>query len=241
MTSQTQTPTMSDLDDALHEYIVTRHGKEDVVQRKVLSMAQEAGLPAIQVSPSLGRLLSLLVHASGARRILEIGTLGGYSAIWMGRALPSGGTLLSLEVSEEHAEVARRAVAEAGLSHTIEIRVGPALDTLRTLSPIQRFDLVFIDANKDQYPEYLEWAIRLVRPGGMILADNVLRNGAVLQDPAPDTDAHAVQRFNDLVAQDPRLETTIIPTRNGSGVRDGLSVSWVRDESRQADAQFSRE
>jgi predicted O-methyltransferase YrrM len=159
----------------------------------------------------------------------------------MGRALPIGGTLLSLEVSPRHAEVARRAVAEAGLGDTIEIRVGPALETLQTLSPIQRFDLVFIDANKDQYPEYLEWALRLVRPGGMILADNVLRNGAVLENPAPNSDAAAIQRFNDLVAQNPRLETTIILTRNGVGRRDGISVSWVRDESLHTDMRFSME
>jgi predicted O-methyltransferase YrrM len=241
MIMDTQTPSVADLDDALHEYILTTHCKEDDLQRQVLTMAQEADLPAIQVSPPLGRLLSMLVHISGARSILEIGTLGGYSAIWMGRALPVGGRLLSLEISPEHAEVARRAVQEAGLAGTVEIRVGPALDTLRTLSPVQRFDMVFIDANKDQYPEYLEWALRLVRPGGMIIADNVLRNGAVLQDPAPDADALAIQRFNELVSKNPRLESTIILTRSGRSSRDGLSVSWVRDESLNVVTQFTRE
>jgi predicted O-methyltransferase YrrM len=183
----------------------------------------------------------MLVHISGARSILEIGTLGGYSAIWMGRALPVGGRLLSLEISPEHAAVARRAVEEAGLAGTVEIRVGPALDTLRTLSPVQRFDMVFIDANKDQYPEYLEWALGLVRPGGMIIADNVLRNGAVLQDPAPDADVRAIQRFNELVSKNPRLESTIILTRSGRSSRDGISVSWVRDESLNAVTPFTRE
>lgn len=240
MTVDAQTPTPAELDDALYNYIVERHGKEDDVQRQIIQEAREEGLPAIHVSPTLGRLLSMLVHISGARRILEIGALAGYSAVWLGRALPPGGTLLSLEVSSKHASVARHSVVQAGLADKVEIRVGPALESLRALNPQQRFDLAFLDANKDQYPEYLEWAIRLVRPGGLIVADNVLRNGAVLGSPAPDEDARAVQRYNDLVAHDPRLESTILLTRNGTGIRDGLSIAWVRDTAASS-AQFSME
>ncbi len=239
-TEDAANPSHRGLDDDLLAYINARYAPEDDLQREVLRAAREAGLPSIQVSPALGRLLSLLVHISGARRVLEIGTLAGYSAIWLARALPAGGSLLSLEVEPAHANVARRMIARAGLADRVEIRLGPALESLPALADGVPFDLVFIDANKDQYPAYLDWALRLVRPGGLIVADNVLRNGAVLQADAPDEDLRAVQTYNDRVAQDPRLEALILFTRNAGGNLDGVSIAQVRDLGAQ-ESEFYNE
>lgn len=212
----------------LLDYIAGRYAREDSVQQELRRAALEQGLPPIHVSPTLGRILSLLVGISGARRILEIGTLAGNSAIWMARALPAGGTLLSLEREEKHAALARGFIEKAGLADRVTIRVGPALDSLAALTQEPSFDLVFIDANKDDYPAYLEWALRLTRPGSLILADNVIRNGAVLETDPTDADVRAVQRYNDLVAHDPRLEAVILFTRNAGDNLDGISVARVR-------------
>jgi predicted O-methyltransferase YrrM len=223
------------------DYINARYASEDEVLRDLLEAARMEGLPSIQVSPSLGKFLALLVRISGARRILEIGTLAGYSAIWLGRALPENGTLITLEIDPRHAAVAQRFIARAALDEKIEVRLGPALQTLEYLAGGLPFDMVFIDANKESYPAYLDWALRLVRPGGLIVADNVLRDGAVLDTTTADAAVQAIQTYNDRVSRDPRLDGVIMVTRNGGGHRDGVSVAWVRDDVDPSDDLYHRE
>ena len=212
-------------DDRIDAYIRALFIPDDDALRDATSSMQAAGLPTIQVPAPLGRLLGILVRAVGARRVLEVGTLGGYSAIWMGRALPADGRLISLEVNSHHAEVARANLARAGVAERVEVRVGPALDLLPEVTTEAPFDLAFIDADKVSYPTYLEWAVRLVRPGGLIVADNVLRGGAVI-DPSPaDEDARAIHEFNRRAAAHPRLDAIILPNRGG---RDGILIAAVR-------------
>lgn len=212
----------------LSQYIEGRYAEEDEVLASVLAETRREGLPAIQIRPSLGKLLALLVRISGASRVLEIGTLAGYSAVWLGRALPETGRLYTLEVSERHAAIARRTIARAGLAERIHVLLGHALDTLAGLPADQPFDMVFIDADKPSYPAYLDHALRLTRPGGLIIADNVIRGGAVLEPVATGSDVRAVQEYNDRVAHDARLEGTILLTRSGSFDLDGLSLARVR-------------
>jgi len=200
---------------------------DDPALRDALASMDDAGLPTIQVPAALGRLLGILVQAVGARRVLEIGTLGGYSAIWMARALPADGRLVSLEAEPRHAEVARANLARAGLDGRAEVRLGPALETLPDLAGDAPFDLAFIDADKTSYPAYLDWALRLVRPGGVIVADNVLRDGAVADPDNADESARAVDRFNRAAASDARLDAIVLPNRGG---HDGILVAVVRGE-----------
>ena len=194
--------------------------EDDILQRTRAEM-QAAGLRPINVSPIGGRLLQLLTLMIGARRILEIGTLGGYSAIWLARALPPGGKLISLEIDEHHAAVARRNLAAAGLAGVVEVRVGPALAALQVMEQAGEapFDLVFIDADKDGYVAYLEKAVALTRDGGLILADNTLRPDML--DPAGDGGA---KRYNAAVAAHPALTSTIVPVLRREGL-DGLTIS----------------
>lgn len=204
-------------------------GEDDVLTGAVAS-SDRAGLPPIQVSAAQGKLLYLLAKVQGARRVLEIGTLGGYSAIWMARALPEDGHLVSLEASARHAEVAGANVARAGLVGMVEIRVGLASESLPTLaseSP-EPFDMVFIDADKAGYPAYLEWALRLTRPGSLIIADNVVRGGAVADALSRDTNVQGVREYLEAVAADPRLEGTVMQTVGVKGY-DGLSIARVLD------------
>jgi predicted O-methyltransferase YrrM len=193
-----------------------------------LQRAASAGLRSIQVSPEIGRLLGILVQATGARRVLEIGTLGGYSAIHLARALPPDGQLISLEIDDRHAQVARENLAYAGLVDRAEVRVGAALDLLPTLTADAPFDLAFIDANKDAYPAYLDWCIRLVRPGGMIIVDNVLSRRGVMPSVAEDAEGRAIAAMNEAAAHDPRLNAIIVPARDG---RDGLLLAVVQAEA----------
>jgi predicted O-methyltransferase YrrM len=193
-----------------------------------LQRAAAAGLRSIQVSPEIGRLLGILVQATGARRVLEIGTLGGYSAIHLARALPADGQLISLEIDDRHAQVARENLAYAGLADRAEVRVGAALDLLPTLTADAPFDLAFIDANKDAYPAYLDWCIRLVRPGGMIIVDNVLSRRGVMPSVAEDAEGRAIAAMNEAAAHDPRLNAIIVPARDG---RDGLLLAVVQAEA----------
>jgi predicted O-methyltransferase YrrM len=190
-----------------------------------LRRSGEAGLPEIQVHRAEGRLLQMLAEISGARRILEIGLLGGYSTIHLARALPDGGSLVSLELEERHAEVARENLAAAGLANRVEVRVGPAQESLAAMVEGGEgpFDLVFIDADKEGYPAYLEWALRLSRPGTMILADNVIRGGSVIEP--QDATNRAVAEFNKRLADDPRLSATVIPFLRHRV--DGLAVARV--------------
>jgi predicted O-methyltransferase YrrM len=211
----------------LYEYVEALYAQNDDVLEALLAEAQREGLPSIQVRPAVGKLLAVLVKLSGAIRVLEIGTLAGYSAIWLGRALPARGSLTSLEVSDLHAAVARRGIARAGLTGRVEVIVGPALDTLRMLPEDQPFDMVFIDADKGSYPLYLDHALRLTRAGGLIVADNVLRDGAVLDGTAADGTIRAIREYNERVAHNPRLEATIVLTQSGSSDLDGLSIARV--------------
>ncbi|MGH7666887.1 MAG: O-methyltransferase [Candidatus Dormibacteria bacterium] len=193
-----------------------------------LAASEEAGLPAIQVSPTQGKLLHLLVRAQGARRVLELGTLGGYSAIWMASALPEEGRLISLEAEPRHAEVARANLQRAGLEAKVDVRVGPALESLpRLLSEAAGpFDLIFIDADKTGYPDYLRWAHRLSREGSLIIADNVVRAGVIAEPPDGDAAAIAVRRFLEEVGRTQGLSATAIQTVGSKGY-DGFCLALV--------------
>jgi predicted O-methyltransferase YrrM len=187
-----------------------------------------AGLPQHNVSPPQGKLLHLLVKLQGARRILEIGTLGGYSTIWLARALPADGCLVTLEANPAYAAVAQTNIARAGLSHIVNIRVGNALDTLPRLAQEGHapFDFIFIDADKPNNPTYLEWALRLARPGTVIIGDNVVRNGAVADSTSSDPNVVGVRQFIELMAAHPRLSATAIQTVGSKGC-DGFSFAIV--------------
>ncbi len=184
--------------------------------------SDDAGLPSIAVSAPQGKFLGVLARAMGARRILEIGTLGGYSTTWLARALAPGGRLVTLEYSPGHAEVARASLARAGLQDVVEVRVGRALDTLPTLEG-ESFDLVFIDADKAPYPQYLDWAARLTRVGGLVVGDNVVRQGRVLE-PGADADSAGVRSFLEVLADDPRLDGTVLQTVGAKGW-DGIAIA----------------
>jgi len=201
----------------------------DTVLDAAVVASAEAGLPPIAVSPTQGKLLHLLALSLQARRILEIGTLGGYSAIWLARALPEGGRLLTLEADPRHAEVARANLARAGLERIAEVRLGPAQDTLPQLADAgeEPFDLIFIDADKTGYPAYLGWSLRLSRPGTVIVADNVVRGGGVADASSEDAAVRGVREYLRLAAAEPRLTSTAIQTVGGKGY-DGFSLSVVR-------------
>ena len=194
----------------------------------MLQASSEAGLPPISVSPTQGKLLNLLARVRGARAILEIGTLGGYSAIWMARALPADGRLVTLEVDPKHADVARASIARAGLAERVEVRLGPALDTLQRLGAENAgpFDLIFIDADKPTLPEYFRWALRLSRPGTLIAIDNVVRDGAVIDSGSLDASVQGVRRLNELMASEPRVSATAIQTVGAKGY-DGFALALV--------------
>jgi predicted O-methyltransferase YrrM len=198
------------------------------VLEAALAASSAAGLPPHDVSPLQGRFLELLARLQGARAILEIGTLGGVSTISLARALPAGGRLVTLEANAAYAGVARANIARAGLGELIEVRVGPALDTLPAIAAegAGPFDLVFIDADKRSNPEYLEWALRLTRVGSLIVADNVVRGGAVADTAGNDPSVVGVRRFLDLVAAEPRLSATAIQTVGEKGY-DGFALALV--------------
>ncbi len=211
----------------IDDYIEERFVPQDEALEAAVRESRRAGLPEIQVSPNEARLLQLLAEMVGARRILEVGTLGGYSAIHFGRALPQGGELISLEIDERHAEVARENVERAGLSERVEIRVGDARELLAQIAENDEgpFDVVFIDADKEGYPEYLEWALRLTRPGSLIFGDNTIRGGSVLNP--EDGSARATGEFNERIARDPRLSAILLPILREW--IDGLTIALVRE------------
>jgi predicted O-methyltransferase YrrM len=190
--------------------------------------AAAAGLPEIAVSPNEGKLLHLLARLVQPGRILEIGTLGGYSTVWLARALRPGGRLVTLELDPHHAEVARRNLARAGLAGVVEVREGAAAESLRAMIAAGEpaFDVVFIDADKESYPEYLDLTVKLARPGTLVLADNVIRNGRVLDAAHPDAVVQGVRTFNSRLAAHPRLDSIILPILRNQ--LDGLSISIVR-------------
>ena len=210
------------MSDRTGDYISRLFAQEDPLLASLREEADRSGLPPIAISPDEGRLLQVLLTAVKARRVLEVGTLGGYSAIWMARALPAEGRLLSLEIEPHHAEFARRYIDRAGLSSRVEVRVGRALDILPSLDG-EKFDVVFLDADKEPLPTYFDWAMRLLRPGGLLLADNTLWGGRVLDDEERDEKTSAVREFNRRMANDPRILGIIVPTH------DGVAVGVVRD------------
>ncbi|MFD7782123.1 O-methyltransferase [Streptomyces nojiriensis] len=200
--------------------------EEDEALVAAAADAETAGLPAHQVAPNQGKLLNLLARVRGARRILEIGTLGGYSTIWLARALPADGRLVTLEVDERCADVAAANIARAGLEHVVEIRRGRAVDLLPRLADEAPFDLVFIDADKPSNPAYLEWALKLTRPGSLIIGDNVVRDGAVVDPDSSDPRVQGVRRFTELISEHPRLTATALQSVGRKGY-DGLILALV--------------
>jgi predicted O-methyltransferase YrrM len=214
---------------AVDQYLVENLVPRDPVLDEALQANAAAGLPTIDVAPNQGKLLQLLARIQGARRILEIGTLGGYSTIWLARALPSDGRLVTLEAEAKHAEVARANIQRAGLSSIVELRLGAAMNSLAQLHKEETspFDLIFIDADKENIPQYLEWSIRLSRPGTIIVVDNVIRDGAVIDPKDPDPRVQGVRRFFDMVAADSRLDATALQTVGSKGY-DGLALMIVK-------------
>ncbi|MBI2240406.1 MAG: O-methyltransferase [Magnetospirillum gryphiswaldense] len=196
---------------------------EDPVLQAALQASQDAGLPAINVAPNQGKLLHLMARMAGARRILEIGTLAAYSTIWLARALPAGGSLVTLEADAAHAAVARANIAMAGLQDVVDLREGKALDILPSLHG--PFDFVFIDADKTNNPAYLQWALTLSRPGTTIVFDNVVRNGQVL-DPDAEEKVVAVRRLTEILAAEPRVSATAVQTVGEKGW-DGFILAVV--------------
>jgi predicted O-methyltransferase YrrM len=218
----------SDRWTAVDQYVDDLLVGADPALQAALEATAAAGMPAISVSPSQGKLLHLLARAMGARHILELGTLGGYSAIWLARALPAGGRLVTIEAKPEHADVARGSFARAKVSDLIDLRVGAALDVLPRLAAERAgpFDLIFIDADKPNYPHYLDWSLRLARAGSLIIADNVVRDGAVVDAESTDPMVQGARQFNARLAADPRVISTIVQTVGSKGY-DGFAAALV--------------
>jgi predicted O-methyltransferase YrrM len=208
---------------AVDQYIERVVGATDEALAAALAASAAAGLPAINVSPAQGKLLHLLARATGARRILEIGTLGGYSTIWLARAIAPDGKVVTLELSEHHAQIARANLEYAGLSQAVDVVIAPAADTLRVLD--DHFDFVFIDADKPSNADYVLAALRLTRPGALIVVDNVVRAGAVL-NAAGDANVQGVRRLNELLSTETRLSATTIQTVGAKGY-DGFTLALV--------------
>ncbi|MCI0448367.1 MAG: O-methyltransferase [Chlorobi bacterium] len=208
------------LNEELYNYIVSTFAKEDDILKQVVDQAASKKFPLIQISPENGKFLYMLIKIINAKRVLEIGTLTGYSSIWMARALPEGGKLTTLEINPDHAEEARKNFKNAGLDNKIELILGSAMESLNKLLS-EKFDFVFIDADKTGYPAYFDKVIGVMNKGGLITADNTLRDGDVVKENA-DEGTKAVQVFNKKVANDQRVESLLVP------ISDGLTVCWVK-------------
>jgi predicted O-methyltransferase YrrM len=234
MTQDKFTPDQRSLDQwaAVDRYFSDQLYLSDPVLDAAMAANRAAELPAIDVAPNQGKLLQLLAQLVASRRILEIGTLGGYSTIWLARALPAGGRLITLEFNPKHAEIARANIARAGLAELVEIRIGAALDTLPKLQNESRepFDLIFIDADKPNNSEYVRWAIELSRPGTLIIVDNVVRDGAVIDATSTDKDVQGARHLFELLASEPRLSATAIQTVGTKGY-DGIAFAIVSANS----------
>lgn len=213
---------------AVDRYIADRLVGADLALEEALSTSAAAGLPAINVTPNQGKLLHLLAKSIGARAILEVGTLGGYSTIWLARSLPTDGRLVTLESDPKHAEIARGNIARAGLADIVDLRLGRALDTLPGVEAegIGPFDLVFIDADKPSNADYFAWALKLTRAGSLIVVDNVVRKGAVVDPSSDDANVRGSRRLYDALAAEPRVSATAIQTVGGKGY-DGFAVALV--------------
>jgi predicted O-methyltransferase YrrM len=210
------------------EYVASLMVPSDPALEAALARSNAAGLPAIHVAPNQGKFLSLLARIQGSARILEIGTLGGYSSIWLARALPAEGRLVTLELDPKHAQVAQANIERAGLAALVEVRVGRALDSLAALvrEGSQPFDFVFIDADKQSIPDYFLWSLKLTHPGSVIVVDNVIREGAVLDAASGDANVQGVRRFNDLVSKTPGVSGTTVQTVGSKGY-DGFALIRV--------------
>ncbi len=220
MTQQTWT--------AVDHYISDLYIAPDDALEQALKDSAAAGLPNIQVAPNQGKLISILAQTIGAKKILEIGTLGGYSTIWLARALPSDGKLISLEIDPKHAEVARKNITRAGLADKAEVRLGRAIESLPRIAAegIAPFDFVFIDADKPSNADYFEWALKLTHVGSLIITDNVIRQGQVIDANSKDESVQGVRRFNTMVSAEGRTITTQLQTVGSKGY-DGLAISLV--------------
>lgn len=208
---------------AVDNFMISSLIPEDDVLSRVLENNQRAGLPEHDVAANQGQLLALFVRMTQARRVLEIGTLGAYSSIWMARALPPDGKLITLEADSTHARVARQNIQLAGLNQRIELIEGPALTSLENFGDVPPFDLIFIDADKPNNPGYLEWALHYSRPGTVIIGDNVVRDGEVNNDQSDDARVQGVRRFIEMMGDNPRLTTTACKR---SGLRGGMGLRW---------------
>lgn len=217
-----------DIWEAVDKYFDEMLIPHDSALDDALAAASAENLPAIQVSSVQGKLLHLLARIMGARNILEIGTLGGYSTIWMARALPEGGRIITLEADPKHAEVAQKNFARAGVENKVELRLGKALDTLPKVAADGRdpFDMFFIDANKSNMPEYFEWSLKLARKGSVIIADNVVREGAVLDARSKDADIQGIRRFLEMVGKEKRVSGTALQTVSTKSY-DGFALVLV--------------
>jgi predicted O-methyltransferase YrrM len=206
-------------------YFTDRLGADDAALEAALAASDAAGLPKIAVSAMHGKWLNLMAQAIGARRVLEVGTLGGYSAIWLARAVGPGGRVVTLEIDPKHAKVAADSIAKAGLADRVDIRVGPAIETLPKLASEPEFDFSFIDADKESNADYFAWALKLSRPGALIIVDNVVREGKVVE-PGASSQVDGVRRMIDLIANEPRVSATVVQT---VGVKkyDGMLVARV--------------
>ncbi|WP_029591606.1 O-methyltransferase [Franconibacter pulveris] len=211
---------------AVDEYLVNTLLPADPVLDNLLLHNQQSSLPPIDVAPNQGQLLALLVQISGAHKVLEIGTLGGYSTVWMARALPEDGCVVTLEADAHHARVAQENIRSAGLNN-VEIRVGPAADTLPGLAALAPFDLIFIDADKPNNPLYLEWALKYSRSGTLIIGDNVVRDGEVTNPESPDERVQGVRKFIEMLGHDSRLTVTALQTVGSKGW-DGFTLARVK-------------
>ena len=216
---------------AVDHYFAELLSLSDPVLDAALAANRAAELPAIDVAPNQGKLLQLLAQMVSARRILEIGTLGGYSTIWLARALPVGGKLITLEFNPVHADIARANIARANLAHLVDIRIGAALDTLPKLHAEMKapFDLVFIDADKPNNAEYVRWALKLSRPGTLIIVDNVVRDGGVADANSTDNDVLGARRLFELLASEPHLNSTALQTVGAKGY-DGFALAIVKSD-----------
>ena len=216
--------------NAVDDYIVETLVDDDPALSRALAANAAGGLPAIDVSAAQGKLLHLLARIQGATRVLEIGTLGGYSTIWLARALPAGGEIVTLELSQHNADVARANLEAAGVAPVVDIRVGPALETLPVLAAEdpEAFDLVFIDADKPNTPEYFRWALRMTKPGSVIIADNVVRNGALGDPDSTDPGILGARELFEQIAADPGVTATAIQTVGSKG-HDGFAIALVLD------------
>jgi predicted O-methyltransferase YrrM len=213
---------------AVDDYISSLYVPSDPALDAALAASDAANLPAINVTPNQGKLLMLLATLHGARTILEFGTLGGYSTIWLACALPPDGKIVTLEYDPKHAAVARQNIARAGFTDRVDVRVGKALDLLPAIEAehLHPFDLFFLDADKPNNPNYLEWSIRLSRPGSVIIADNVVRDGAVLDAQSSDASVQGIRRFNEMFASHPRIQATAVQTVGSKGY-DGFAIGIV--------------